>query len=86
MIKYYEVTNPISENCLTIAVTGDVLKLVTGAMSASLLTLALYSGLSDKQTKATVDPKEYPTTSSLEYSDFFKMKSITAVESYTPNS
>lgn len=74
----------MSENCLTIAVTGDVLKLVAGAMSASLLILALYSGLSDKQTKDTVAPKEYPTMSSLGYSDFFRMKSITAVKSYTP--
>jgi len=81
MTKYYEITNIISENCLAIAVTGDVLKLVAGAMSASLLTLSLYSGLSDKPTKATVAPKEYPTMSSLEYSVFFRMKSITAVKS-----
>lgn len=86
MTKYYEITDRISENCLIRTVTDDVLKLVAGAMSASWLTLALYSGLSDKQTKVTVAPKEYPTMSSLEYSVFFRMKSITAVKSYTPNS
>jgi len=52
------ITDTIFGNCLTKVVTGDVLKLVAGAMSTSLLTLALYSGLSDKQTNAIVAPKE----------------------------
>jgi len=77
-------TNKIFENCLEIAVMGDVWKLVDGAMSASLSILSLYSGLSDKQTKHTVAPTEYPTTSSLEYPVFFRMKSMTAGKSYTP--
>lgn len=55
-----------------------------GAMRMSLLIFKLYSGISERQVRAIVVPKEYPKTSNLEYPVFFRIKSIVVVISYTP--